>query len=116
MAKFQETWEYRKAIMHPQHSRIEHALLLKLHAKGLHPMVDKEFCVQATTPDFYFPDKNLAIYIDGKKIHSSRIDRDEELRGLLEKRHGVKVLSLSYDDYTEAEVARLLNAILEVVK
>jgi len=110
--KPQETWEQRKAVMRPQHSRMEEALLLKLHEKGLHPIVDKEFCVQSTTPDYYFPDKNLAIYIDGIESHRSHIDRDEQLRDLLFKRHGIRVVSISYKDFPQEEMERIFQEIL----
>ena len=56
----------------------------------------KPFCLQSTTPDFYFSDINLAIYIDGAQIHQKREEKDEELRRLLKKRHGCKILSYTY--------------------
>jgi very-short-patch-repair endonuclease len=109
--KPKETWEQRKAVMKPQHSRIEEALLLKLYEKGLTPITDKEFCIQSTTPDFYFPDKNLAIYVDGA-VHEGKEDRDNQLRDLLEQRHHVRVVSIPYKDFTQEETERVFQQIL----
>ncbi len=109
-----ETWEQRKAVMQPQHSRMEDSLLLKLQEKGYTPQIDTEFCTQSTRPDFYFPDKNLAIYIDGK-VHEGKEDRDNTLRELLVKRHNIRVISISYDTFTEQETDRILKEILETL-
>lgn len=110
--KPKEKPEQRVAVMHPQHSRMEEDLLLKLNEAGLHPITDKEFCIQTTTPDFYFPDKNLAIYIDGKP-HENREDRDSQLRDLLAKRHNIRVISITYNLYALHEVERIFKQILE---
>jgi very-short-patch-repair endonuclease len=105
-----DKWEHRAAQMQPQHSRIEESLLLKLQETGLHPITDKEFCIQSTTPDFYFPDKNLAVYIDGK-VHEGKEERDQTIRELLTKRFGVKVVSISYENFTQEETERVLKEI-----
>jgi len=113
--KPKETPEQRVAVMKPQHSRIEEDLLIKLNEAGLHPVVDHEFCIQTTTPDYYFPDKNLAIYIDGKP-HENRVDRDQSLRDLLAKRHNIRVVSIAYNFYGMHEVERVFKEIMEQTK
>jgi very-short-patch-repair endonuclease len=105
-----DKWEHRAAQMQPQHSRIEEALLLKLQEADLHPIRDKEFCIQSTTPDFYFPDKNLAVYIDGK-VHEGKEERDQTIRELLTQRHNIKVVSISYENFTQEETERILKEI-----
>ena len=110
--KPKETWAQRQAVMHPQHSKIEEALQVKLHEKGMHPLVDQEFCVKSTRPDFYFPDKKLAFYVDGSVVHVGKEDRDNLLRDMLAQRYGIRVVSISYTDFTDAETERVFQQIL----
>jgi len=97
--------------MKPQHSKIEMDLLLMLTEAGLNPVTDLEYCVQSTTPDFAFTDKNLAVYIDGYP-HRKREEKDDLLRQQLSERHGLKVVSIPYDVNT----AGMRDAILDVVR
>jgi very-short-patch-repair endonuclease len=108
--KPKETPEYRRAIMHPQHSQMEQNLLIDLEVAGYHPETDHSFCVQSTTPDFYFPDLNLAIYIDGVP-HKNHEETDERLRTLLANRYHLKVLSVPYDRNTKAMEKQILDLI-----
>jgi very-short-patch-repair endonuclease len=99
--------------MAPQHSRMEDAILSKLHEKGVGPViVDREFCVQSTTPDFYFPSKTLVVYLDGP-VHVGKEDRDEQLRESLAKRYGLKVVSIPYESFSQQEVDRVFEQIMK---
>jgi len=112
-----ETWEQRKAQMSPQHSKMETTLQELLVAKGVKPIVtDRSFTLVSTTPDFYFPSHNLAVYVDGAEVHAGKEERDERLREMLGKRHGLKVLSLTYEGNSQAETDRLLQAIVEATQ
>ena len=102
--------------MHPQHSRMEFDILDELSKAGFHPEMDKHFCVLSTTPDFYFPDKNLAVYVDGEKVHEKRRERDQELRRLLAKRHGVTVLTFPYKRRTKREKMKIVEQLKEWLK
>jgi len=113
--KPKETWEQRKAQMSPQHSKIEDALRVKFSEAGLECETDRVFCLQSTTPDFYFHSKNLAVYVDGE-VHNGKQDRDEALRELLTKRHGIKTVSIPYKAFTKEETNRVFNLISEEVK
>jgi len=108
--KAKEKWEYRKAVMMPQISKMEEAVLVKLEAKGLHPEVQKEFCLRSTRPDYYFPQQNLAIFLDGP-VHKGREDRDEAIRELLIKRHGVQVVSISYEGTSQTTLDEIVRKI-----
>jgi very-short-patch-repair endonuclease len=110
-----DSWTFRKAQMSPQHSSMEMAVLKKLSDKGVQVMTDFEFCLQKTTPDFWFPGKRIAVYVDGP-VHVGREDRDEALRELLRKRHGVNVVSIPYVADTEMERERVFNLIMEETK
>lgn len=112
--KPKESWEHRKAVMTPQHSKMEDALRHKLAEKGFNPIVDYEICIQSTTPDFYFVDKRLAIYIDGP-VHKGHEDRDDLIREQLTKRHGIRVVSINYESFTQQETERILTQILEAI-
>lgn len=109
-----EAWKDREARMHPQHSKMEDALLLKLHEADVRPTRDHEFCVQSTTPDFYFPAKQTAVYVDGP-VHEGKEDRDEAIREKLAKRHGVHVVSIAYKADTETERERVFNEIKQAI-
>jgi len=113
--KPKETWTQRKAVMQPQHSKIEEALLEKFSVKGLNVETDRDFCLQQTTPDFYFPERRTAIYIDGP-VHAKREDRDELLRELLAKRYDVKVVSIAYKAFTKEETERVFHEIMEALR
>jgi len=110
--KIKESWAERKAHMQPQVSSMEQKLAVALSAKGVGFESQKQFCLQSTTPDFFIG--NTAFYIDGS-VHVKRQDRDEYLRELLAKRHGVKVVSLSYETDSQQEQDRLLGEILREV-
>jgi very-short-patch-repair endonuclease/transposase len=110
-----DAWTFRRAQMSPQHSSMEMAVLQRLNGKGVQVMTDFEFCLQKTTPDFWFPDKRIAVYLDGP-VHEGREDKDELLRELLRKRHGVNVVSIPYVTDTEAERERVFGVVMEAVK
>ena len=106
------SWRER---LHVSPSRMEQEVLIALDNRGVYPLTDKEFCVQSTKPDFYFPDQRLAVYLDGP-THLGKEERDEALRQLLSKRYGVKVLSIPYNRYSKSERGRIINAIMEALK
>jgi ParB family chromosome partitioning protein len=110
--KPKDSWEYRRAQMSPQHSRMEEIILAKLHEKDMPVVVDQEFCIQSTIPDFYFPSRNLAVYLDGP-VHRGREDRDEQLRESLTARYGLRVVSIPYDGSSQQEVDRVLEQIIK---
>lgn len=66
-----------------------------LNLVGFYSESQRTFCLLHTKPDFYFHDVNLAVYLDGEQVHKHS-ERDEELRRLLKKRHGCKILAYSY--------------------
>jgi very-short-patch-repair endonuclease/DNA-binding CsgD family transcriptional regulator len=109
---FKEAWEHRVAQMHPQHSKMENELLVKL--QGLGAMTDKLFCLQSTTPDFYFPKQKLAVYVDGP-VHKGKEERDSYLRDLLTKRHQVRVVAIPYLAFSKQEVERVFEQIKEAL-
>jgi len=76
----------------------------------------KPFCLLFTMPDFYFADINLAVYIDGEQVHKHE-KKDEELRRLLTKRHGCKILVYRYHaPLTKTRKAEIVADILDNVK
>jgi very-short-patch-repair endonuclease len=110
-----DTWEYRKAHMTPQHSKMEEQVLTKLVEKGIRNISqNREFALLTTTPDYFLPSKNIAIYLDGKDVHQNRTDRDERLREMLEHR-GIKVYSIMYESTSEKEIMRITKAILDYI-
>lgn len=112
--KPKETAAFRRARMHPQHSKMEQALLVKLHQADIHPVRDREFCLQSTTPDFYFPQLDKAIYIDGP-VHKNREARDDKIRETLASRHELDIVSIKYEEATDKEVNRVFQQIREEV-
>lgn len=113
--KPKETAEYRVARMHPRISKMDEAVYVALQEKGIPVEFQREFCVQATTPDLYFPEHNLAVYIDGP-VHTAREDKDERLRQLLSNRYGLRVVSVSYETFSESEVQRIVDEIKKEIQ
>ena len=105
-----------RELMQVKHSRMEFEVLEDLNRAGLFPEMDKKFCVLSTEPDFYFADKNLAIYIDGEQVHRRREERDDYLRQLLAKRHGVTVLTFPYKSRSKRERIKIVEQIKEWMK
>jgi very-short-patch-repair endonuclease len=91
---------------------MEWEVYLELKRRGLRAEFQRSFCVMSTTPDIYFPEQRLAIYIDGP-VHRGREERDEALRELLARRHGVKVVSIPYERFSLREKRRILEEILK---
>ncbi|MCJ7424756.1 hypothetical protein MUP01_10890 [Candidatus Bathyarchaeota archaeon] len=116
--KPKETGEYRKALMHPQKSKFELAVIQELQAEGLPLETDREFCVQKTIPDaiLKLKDRTIAIYIDCAATHKEGNERDEWLRGQLERLYDVKVLPIQYKTDTKEEVQRAKEQIREFLK
>ena len=108
-----ETWEYRKAIMTPHDSKMQEQVLEWLLAQGTRGIVQhRRFPLVETEADYYFPECNRAVYLDGKEVHRGNTDRDDKLREMLEHR-GVKVLSITYDSTSERETVAVGQHILE---
>jgi very-short-patch-repair endonuclease len=77
-------------------SNAELAILADLNDADLFPETQTPFCLRSTKPDFYFPEVNFAVYLDGEQVHSGHEERDSEIKRLLEKRHGCTVRRISY--------------------
>jgi len=77
-------------------SAAETLIQYHLNSEGFYPITQKPFCLKHTIPDLFFPNINLAVYIDGEQVHRNKEQKDEELRRLLSKRHGCTVRSYSY--------------------
>jgi hypothetical protein len=103
-----------KARMQSKHSQIEEALMIKLASAGVQFETDRLFCIQSTCPDFFFVDKDLAVYVD--ESHQCREEQDEQLRELLAKRYRVKVVTISYERFSKQETERVFKQIMEALK
>lgn len=112
--EIKESWPNRVARMHPQVSRMEEAVFLALNEKGVNVQSQEEFCVKSTRPDFYFPKQRLAVYLDGEQVHKHP-EKDEALRELLTKHHGIRVLSLTYSSFTKEQQEEILSQIMEEI-
>ena len=117
--KAPETWEYRKARMQPPVSKMDDAVFLELQREGWDVEFQIEYCIRSTTVDVKVnttPDGrkvNSAVYLDGEEAHKGREDRDEMLRELLAKRHGLRVVSIPYKRYSESALREVMDRIRE---
>jgi len=117
-----DSWEYRKARMHPQISRMDMAILLKfktdptIKAAGWKVEFQRTICLVPTTPDFIVTkgDTQIGLYLDGEQVHKKRQERDEWLRGMLERK-GVTPFAISYPDTSDAWVERVWKQIKEAL-
>lgn len=110
------SWTERKELMHPRVSKMEEAIRLRLQEAGIPFQAQHEFCIVKTTPDFYFPNENLAVYLDGEKVHLKRQDRDENLRLLLKKRHKIEPVAIVYRDNSKKSEDEIFEKIVGAVK
>jgi very-short-patch-repair endonuclease len=111
-----DSYEHKLGTMKVQHSKMEETILQLLLEKGVTPVqTDRSYCLVSTIPDFVFPQQNVAVYLDGKEVHEKREDKDEKLRELLSKRHGMKVVSIPYESQSKAQIEKILQTITEAV-
>lgn len=85
--------------------------LQRQHIGGWVTDDDAQLILLVTTPDLWFPEKRVAVYLDGDKVHGSihTQDRDEKITETLEKR-GVKVLRFRYHaPLTKQKLAEFMN-------
>lgn len=96
-------------------SNAEHKIVAELLQRGERMLLtQQEFCLLSTKPDIFFPDINLAVYIDGDVVHLDRQDKDAELRRLLKKRYGCKIRVLSYKaPLTKARQKEIVDTIID---
>jgi len=110
-----KTWPERKELMHAPVSQMEEWLRKKLSEKGVNFLTDQEFCVVKTRPDFYFPDANLALYLDGERVHRDRVHKDDKLRNEFKRNTGIDPLGLTYKDTTQKSKDEVLAQIMEAI-
>jgi very-short-patch-repair endonuclease len=92
---------------------MEQELAIKLQDNGIHYQTQVE--IPVTTADSYIPTETrpLIVFVDGR-VHLGKTQaiKDEELRTLLKKR-GYRVLSLSYNNYSDNRRDELYLQVLE---
>ena len=79
-------------------SNAEMTLIVALQNRGVKGWFkDQEVILESTVPDFWFPTKGVAVYLDGEQVHSSEHaqNRDDRITRLLERK-GIKVLRFRY--------------------
>lgn len=119
--KPKETWAQRKAVMSPQHSRMELKIVNGLRVKGYTvetdvPVVVKEI---VTVPDFCLSLNSKVIrgYIDGVVHNGKRRDKDEELRLLLKQRFpSDMIVSVDVKGDSDKEAEEKIKEIEEAMK
>jgi predicted CopG family antitoxin len=64
-----------------------------------------------------FPSQHLVVYLDTKNGNNNKqLESDNALREWLRKRHGMRVLSMTYGSKSKGEVDRIFNEIAREVK
>ena len=77
------------------------------------PFTDVTLPLRVTRPDFWFPGKKIAVYLDGPAhSHNKVAARDEEIDGLLQKQ-GITVLRLPYTPPLSKTNAGLCLAVIK---
>jgi very-short-patch-repair endonuclease len=99
-------------------SSAEEQVAVALHQLGLKGWFkNREIVLEATIPDFWFPAKKVAVYLDGEQVHSSShaLERDDRITAVLEKR-GVRVLRFRYrPPLSKKCLAEIVESIMEAV-
>jgi len=101
--------------LHPNPSRMEQELAIKLQDNGIYYQTQVE--IPVTTADFYFPleTRPLIVFIDGRvHLGTAQIAKDEELRSLLRKR-GYRILELNYNNYSDKKRDLLYEELLDSI-
>jgi len=98
-------------------SKAEVAVHCELTRRHLYPEAQYSVCLYSTTPDFYFHDQKLCIFIDGPPhAKPRRIDRDNGVDELLRKR-GFKVARFPYKGtLTKQRLDQICSEIQEMMK
>jgi hypothetical protein len=104
-----------KEAIHPKVSKMEEWLRVVLSEKGITFDTEVEFSVVKTYPDFYFPEANVALYLDGEKVHRDRVHKDDYLRERFTENTGIKVVGLTYRDNTQKSRDEILQKVMEEV-
>lgn len=98
-------------------SNAEFAISGRLQKEGVHFLSQQRFCLRQTVPDFFFPDVNLAVYIDGEQVHRKREQKDADLRDRLSQLYGCTVRSFSYSaPLSKKRLDEILTQILDDVE
>lgn len=96
----------------PEDSEMVETIVQELIAKGIKPILtNQKYCLVSTSPKIVAPSHNLAVYLDKDK----QLDRGDEMREL-QKRHGMRVVSIIYASKSKTETDRILNEIIREVK
>jgi len=112
MSSQRSDWRER---LHPNPSRMEQELAIKLQDNGIYYQTQVE--IPVTTADFYFPleTRPLIVFIDGRvHLGTAQIAKDEELRSLLRKR-GYRILELNYNNYSDKKRDLLYEELLDSI-
>ena len=96
-------------------SNAEIAIRIALTNKGLQPYIQQPFYKLITIADFYFPDVNLAIFIDGEQIHQNKELQDSSKRDFV-RSQGCTVREISYKyPLTKKRLAEIVYQIVDDV-
>jgi len=101
--------------MHPSVSKAEIEVFKALSTSGLTDgiVTQKTIVLKSTIPDFCWPNKRKAVYLDGSQVHSGdkQEEWDEEVCELLEAK-GWETLRIPYDPpLSEKKLSEIVAAI-----
>ena len=120
--RVEETWEQRKAHMHPSVSKMDEAIYLKLQQSkklrelGYRVVFQKPYILTTSDVTLEKPGKEIPVFLDNIEIHKNRRERDKEIRGFLARRESVTPLSRDYERFSEKEIERLFKEIMEALQ
>ena len=107
-----ETWEQRLAQRSPEHSEMQDYITQKLMDAGVRPVItDRWVCLEGTKPDQELPSLNAFLYLDGEEVHRNKQDKDQYLRGKLEKHTQKRVVSVTFKGKSDREKQRVWNEV-----
>ena len=116
---YKEKPEQRRAVMQPQKSKFELAVIQELQTEGYQIETDREFCLVKTIPDGILhrkAGKPLAIYIDSVETHPEGNETDDFCRTKLKKFYGFDICEVRYESDTKEERQHAKDKIKEFLK
>jgi len=98
-------------------SRAEVDIHVELTRRHLYPESQYKICLSSCTPDFFFHNQKLCVFIDGAPHEKAkRIDRDNGVDDVL-RRRGFKVARFPYrGKLSKTRLNEICNEIQELVK
>ena len=102
-------------VMAKEASMIEIRIAKRLTDLNIGFEYHKSFAAPPTTPTFYFPRKNVAIYLERVTTTNAKKTREDLVRGIWERLYDGRVITIQYKAQTRDEEAKAWSQVAEAL-